>query len=392
MQQQQQEEEEEEEEAEAWLLDSLRLYNDLHVFELQDPSRVIEWTGEKRICVAGYDHTRRNEIIQLLLPQRLYVKENQGLCPERDFKVECGGFSNQPVYSLKHVPETSLLVTSGPREESLQVWGVAPEESDVIKPLGTIPTARGDQQAWTRIATTFSKSAWVLHGLTVGSIQVTEIESKKTVFTAASSSTEEVSTLAFLDPSTVLACTPKGELFLADVRQPRGLLGAAEGACVPPARGEERWCAAAGPGPQTSGGEKPLLARLSSGGRILLTESRNLASPVRAAECCVPTAAPRRAEFLSISFAPLLRDCVAVSGFDGTVHVYDPHDWAPSPQQARPLFVHKGHLFSSEGAAAVDAPLVTTHTWHPGKPRTLLSAASDGSLHVWDWAEPRGAS
>uniref|UniRef100_A0A8D0HSQ2 WD repeat-containing protein 73 n=1 Tax=Sphenodon punctatus TaxID=8508 RepID=A0A8D0HSQ2_SPHPU len=112
-----------------WLNASCFRYNDLHVFELQDPTRVIEWAGEKSICVAGYKSTRKNEILQLLLPQKLCMKENQGLCPERDFRVEHGGFSDRPVYSLKQVPETSLLVTSGPPDGTLQLWQMAAEDA-----------------------------------------------------------------------------------------------------------------------------------------------------------------------------------------------------------------------------------------------------------------------
>ncbi|CAI9597456.1 unnamed protein product [Staurois parvus] len=32
-------------------------------------------------------------------------------------------------------------------------------------------------------------------------------------------------------------------------------------------------------------------------------------------------------------------------------------------------------------------PRVTCHTWHPWKERTLISAANDGSLHMWDWLD-----
>lgn len=56
--------------------------------------------------------------------------------------------------------------------------------------------------------------------------------------------------------------------------------------------------------------------------------------------------------------------------------------------QVEPLFTHRGHIFL-DGNGIDTAPLVTTHTWHPRKPRTLLSAASDASLHVWDWVDFR---
>ncbi|XP_015265942.1 PREDICTED: WD repeat-containing protein 73 [Gekko japonicus] len=336
---------EEEDDEDAWLLDSLRLYNDLHVFELHEPTRVIAWTGEKRVCIAGYGDGRRNEILQLLLPPRLAAKENQGLCPERDFKVEQGGFSDRPVYSLKHVPETSLLVTSGPPDSSLQVWHIDQDETDVIKPVGTIPTAGGDEPTWAKIATASSKPAWVLHGVKVGNVQVTEIESGKTVFRTASTSHDELATLEFLDQATVLACSAQGQLFLADIRQPQGLLGVAEDAPVALAPGGGRWCAAVCPGPPESFRDHPPIARLSP--------------------CEV--------------------------GSDGTVRIYNTQGWGPAPQEGKPLFVHRGHLFSSTESGGCPA-LVTAHTWHPSKPRTLLSAATDGSLHVWDWAEPCGAN
>ncbi|NXI69378.1 WDR73 protein, partial [Anseranas semipalmata] len=151
----------------------------------------------------------------------------QGLCPERDFKVECGGFSNRPVYSLKHVPDTSLLVTSGPPDSSLQVWQVSAEDSDVIKSVSAIPAENSTGQAWAKIATISTRAPWVLHGSRVNSVQITEVESQKNVYVAASRNSEELSSLAFLDCNTLLLCCAKGQLCLADVRQPQSPLEAA---------------------------------------------------------------------------------------------------------------------------------------------------------------------
>ncbi|NXY80069.1 WDR73 protein, partial [Glareola pratincola] len=151
----------------------------------------------------------------------------QGLCPERDFKVECGGFSNRPVYSLKYVPDTSLLVTSGPPDSSLQVWQVSAEDSDVIKPVSAIPTENDSGQTWAKIATISARGPWVLHGSRLNSVQITEVESRKNIYTAAASNSEELSGLAFLDCNALLLCSAKGQLCLADVRQPQSPLEAA---------------------------------------------------------------------------------------------------------------------------------------------------------------------
>ncbi|XP_030412491.1 WD repeat-containing protein 73 isoform X2 [Gopherus evgoodei] len=403
------------ESAEDWLVESLRLYNDLHVFELQEPTRVIEWIGEKSVCVAGYENSRRNEILQLLLPQKLCVKEKQGLCPERDFKVERGGFSDRPVYSLRHVPDTSLLVTSGPPDSSLQVWQLAAEDTGVIKSVSTIPTGNDSKKPWAKIATTLARTSCVLHGSRVNNVQITEIESKKNIYTAdptpkgqhlycqsqwlshvqqlglvvlgalgsaASSNSNEVSGLEFLDCNTWLACCVKGQLCLADVRQPQSPLGDTS---VPSALSGEQWCMGVSSGLQGSDVNAPTIARLSSGGQLTLTDLRNIPKPLKSARCKV-SAASQSAEFLCVSWAPVLDGCLAVSGFNGTVHIYDTRSWPVSGGEAESVFSHKGHIFSGMDNSS-DFPLVTTHAWHPWKPRMLLSAASDGSLHVWDWAE-----
>ncbi|NXA38088.1 WDR73 protein, partial [Eudromia elegans] len=361
-------------------------YEALHTFELQAPTRVIEWARGSRICVAGYGPSGGNEILQLLPPPTLQAKETQGLCPERDFKVECGGFSNRPVYSLKHVPDTSLLVTSGPPDSSLQVWQVSAEDSDVIKSVSAISTENGLGQPWAKIAATSARAPWILHGSRLNNVQITEVESKKNVYVAASRSSEELSDVAFLDCSTLLVCCAKGQLCLADTRQPQSPL---EATTVPSAPCGLRWCMGVKHGPPGSDSSSQPVARLSSTGHLTLTDLRKVSEPLAWAKCSV-SCPSSSAEFLSISWAPALEGCVAVSGFDGTVHVYETRSWDGSGKEAEPLFVHKGHAFGgldgSEGP-----PVVTAHTWHPQKPRTLLSAASDGSLHIWDWVESRGS-
>lgn len=72
------------------------------------------------------------------------------------------------------------------------------------------------------------------------------------------------------------------------------------------------------------------------------------------------------------------------AGFGAAVRIYDTSAWPTEPRDVPPLFEHRGHAVSSQPAAAV---LVTAHVWHPERPRTLLSAASDGSVHLWDWID-----
>ncbi|ETE62955.1 WD repeat-containing protein 73, partial [Ophiophagus hannah] len=172
-----------------------------------------------------------------------------------------------------------------------------------------------------------------------------------------SASLDKIASLDFLDEATAVVCGAKGQLFLVDFRQQQGILGELEEARTPWAQTEGlSWCAGVG------SGEAPLIARLSSGGLVVLTDIRHPSSPLKMAQCCAPTSKLRGADFLSISLAPVLGDNLVVSG----------------------------HIFGTPGKDGC-SPVVTTHTWHPWKPQTLLSAASDGSLHVWDWSDPRAS-
>lgn len=55
---------------------------------------------------------------------------------------------------------------------------------DVIKSVSAIPTENGSGQPWAKIATISARAPWVLHGSRLNSVQITEVESRKNVYTA----------------------------------------------------------------------------------------------------------------------------------------------------------------------------------------------------------------
>ncbi|KAM5292817.1 integrator complex assembly factor WDR73 [Ctenodactylus gundi] len=366
--------------AEDWLVESLRLYQDFHAFNLSGATRVLEWMGDTEIFVAGCESVKKNEILHLLLPLRLSIKENQGLCPERDFKVCHGGFSDQAVFDLKHVPGTRLLVTSGRPGYHLQIWEVA-EDSDVIKALNTIGVPETEKGLWPRVAIFSSEAPGVLCGAQLRGLKVVDLESRKTTYSSDTSDSEELSSLQVLDGNTFSFCCPSGRLGLVDTRQKWAPL---ECPSPGPSSCDESWCAGV---KERGQGPGPCFASLSSQGKLRLMEPRSLCRPVSSARCLVPTPSPTPSpELLRVTWAPGLANCLAVSGFDGTVQIHDVTSWDGMGSHVEPVFTHRGHIFL-EGSEDT-APVVTTHTWHPCKPRTVLSAASDASLHVWDWVDP----
>uniref|UniRef100_A0A4W6D4D1 WD repeat domain 73 n=1 Tax=Lates calcarifer TaxID=8187 RepID=A0A4W6D4D1_LATCA len=390
------------------------LYKDLHVYQLEHPTQVIEWTSGRTVCVAGFSPSK-NEILELRLPRKLFADENKGLCAERDFKVVHGGFTDRPVRCLRHVPGTRCAVTGDGLSSNLQVWDLGGDDSDVIRRTGSIEGRRrrtGVSEGGSSIAARPSSPPQILHGAQISDVQLTELSSGQTLYQLESDSADPLSSLHFLSDAVFLAGCSNGNIYVADTRT-----SAAPQLSPPPpppvSSGESvLWWTDASAGPDPSGCR---VVRLSSSGQALVSDLRNLGGAVSRAQLDVQT---RRCgpDDVRVSWAPALDDCIAVSGrlvpkattdkmrtasksshsplagFSGAVQIYDASVWTSELQEARPLFEHRGHAVSPEQSDdGVPPILVTSHVWHPERPRTLLSAASDGSVHVWDWVDQSAA-
>ena len=67
-------------------------------------------------------------------------------------------------------------------------------------------------------------------------------------------------------------------------------------------------------------------------------------------------------------------------GRDSVVSIYSLS--SANEKEVKPVFVHSGH----RPVAGMAEPTVLTTCWHPGSvPNSVLSAASDGSLHAWQF-------
>ncbi|XP_062867767.1 WD repeat-containing protein 73 [Trichomycterus rosablanca] len=365
-------------ESEDWFIDSLHMYKDLHVFQLEHPTKVIEWTDEKSICVAGYS-SAKSEILELLLPLKLYVKGNQGLCPERDFKVLHGGFSDEQVKCLRHVGNR-CLVTSGQHSSNLQVWNIGGDQSDVIKKTGVI-NCTATSATCRKLAARVTGDASVLHGSLVSDVQQTEISSGKVQYAVGTDSMDTVSGLQFVNANTFLICASNGTLYTGDTRDPT-----IKHYCLQESADGSDWVFGLNTDGTSSDPASCSAARLSSTGQVIVSDLRNPSAPVKQAQLNLNVTG---SDFLTVTWAPALDSHLAVSGFDGHMRVFDTVSWTADPEQhPEPTFIHRGHEMSREEKINAATPLVvTTHVWHPQRQRTLLSAASDGSVHVWDWVD-----
>ncbi|XP_040901310.1 WD repeat-containing protein 73 isoform X2 [Toxotes jaculatrix] len=298
-----------------WFIESLKTYTDLHVYQLEHPTQVIEWTSGKTVCVAGYTSSK-NDILELHLPQKLFADENKGLCAERDFRVVHGGFTDGPVRCLRHVPGTRFAVTSDGRSSSLQVWDLGGDDSDVIRRTGSIEGRRSVSEGSTRIAARLWSQPQILHGARSGDVQLTQLSSGHTLYELAETdSADPLTSLQFLSDGLFLAGCCNGSIYVADTRT-----SAAPQLLPPPASSGESvlWWTDASAGPDPSSCR---VVRLSSSGQAVVSDLRNLGGAVSRAQLDTQT---RRCgpDDVRLSWAPALDNCIAVS--DQNTRGHDP--------------------------------------------------------------------
>ncbi|XP_048247400.1 WD repeat-containing protein 73-like isoform X2 [Haliotis rufescens] len=122
---------------------------------------------------------------------------------------------------------------------------------------------------------------------------------------------------------------------------------------------------------------KAVVLQMCSSGVMRVRDCRNLKHCVKSVQTKLQAVEPGE---ITLSSCPTNADLVAVTGFDGCVQIYDRSKWGDA-DVVTPVFVHQGHIADREDPSQV---IVTSqHLWYPWKQGTLLSAASDGGLHIF---------
>ncbi|XP_070539168.1 WD repeat-containing protein 73-like [Ptychodera flava] len=433
------------EEFDDWMIQSINSYKNLHMFELQQATRVIEWISDKAIYVAGCEDGVRNEILELTAPEKLLAtSENEGLSKERDFKLRSGGFSDRPVYSLKYLPQTRLIITSGPPDSSAQIWTLSRDDSDVIKVMKTVCPDNGSPH-FCYLDTHRDLTDTFLMGSTFHDIQVVDVSTGKPKFCSNNDSRERICGLKFVDSNVCITCSGESEeICTIDFRmcpssQSQSSFSQADQShgrkeCQSEVKGaDQSQNSCEHDRKSQSSGQKLLhdltepphqilpsderkvkclsfdicnkmnsnreedtakrmklesdnmqIYRLTSNKEILINDLRNINEPVTKMKLEIP--GPTDETNTHLKICPSHPNIISVSGFDNKVYIYDikkiHQEASDQAKSLQPLFIHEGHM---SGGSTNQNTVVLEHTWHPWKEHLLMSSGSDGSLHAWEF-------
>ncbi|XP_046560611.1 WD repeat-containing protein 73-like isoform X2 [Haliotis rubra] len=355
-----------------WLFDSIKKYKTLHMYDLHKPVQASDWLSSDRLVVATSDE-KKHELLELSLPAQICVQEDSanGLTKDRDFQLVNGGFTDSSIISLHHLGQSVdtgqdyrkvLACVRG--DNSVETWQLGSEDGNLIEKIGDLCSKN---------STCHSAKLCVLdaHRLMFGShlssISVGDINTQQTVADTRDCQQDiMISNMLLYDTCVLTSGLVSGELFLLDPRSRNITVEQVTNTCS----SRETW---------TLCGDKSqtVVLQMCSSGDIHVRDCRNLKHCVNSVQTKLQQAEPGE---ITLSICPTNPDLVAVTGVDGCVQIYDRSKWGDT-EVVTPVFVHQGHIADREDQSQVI--LTSQHLWYPWKQGTLLSAASDGSLHIF---------
>ncbi|CAC5381897.1 unnamed protein product [Mytilus coruscus] len=354
-----------------WFFDSVKNYRNLFMYDLQHPVTCMDWVDDKSLVVATSSDFR-NEILELSVPDKLLSNdlESAGLLKDRDFRQKNGGFSTCKICCIKHIPQSSKVCTSDETNTGIQVWEIGSNGTDLIKPVESLKSQHVDKsnkKCFAKIAVNENNPSCIVFGSSLNNLCCLDVE-KGTTHEVICDKTE------FMETSVIR------EIRFIDFREKQVKADNDRNSNSNPVCEKDSYW--------TMDITVDLVYRLSSAGSIVISDVRNGNDSILQ-EINTQHQSKTKDTEISIKASPQQQQKVSLSGFDGNVYIYDTqkspvHEFGYSFTE--PIFNHQGHEKNCSDQSDIIKSLA--HLWHPWKPGLIMSSASDGSLHAWEYCIP----
>eukprot|EP00128_Syssomonas_multiformis_P000679 Colp12_sorted_trinity150504_noHs@21753 len=359
-----------EDESDVWLIDSLKSYKSLHMYDLPEPASAIAIANRESVVVASAAQKRStHEVHVYALPSNLI--DHDPLNDERDLDLVKGVFTPHPLCDIM-VAESRLVAGVSTDSDDVWVWHVGGEESDllslhahVILPPTPHPTTLRS------VSGSLGAPHLAAVGGTLGHLFLVDVEKGSPVRKLDAKLDEKLEPTPIMglhsdsvSAGVMYAVGETGELAVLDTREKRShvaSLGHRVDSCD--VRGPVV-CAATGAGVHVH----DLRGRV--GDKLALNRTHTSAVATRDGK-----------NVCGIKISPHTPSLISISEASGLVSIFDTAQW--DSDHPSPRFVHRGHTL--DGPTAPRA-----HTWHPDLGGVVMSGADDGSFHIWKPADHLG--
>lgn len=356
-----------------WLFDSIRMYHNLFMYDLQHGITAMDWTDGTSLCIATSSDSR-HELAELTLPDKLLKssQEEAGLIKNRDFHMNTGCYCPERVACLKHVPNSRVVATSPLTDQcTIQFWHLDTEDSDLIQNVSTVKNLK-DKGCPAHI-TPVPDTPDLMFGSHLDNLCVVDSSTGQIKHNSTGLQRhEKISSLGFTDGNSLVCCCQEtGDLVTFDLRENFTKIKDEHTNTLNNTTARECYW--------TSTVKESSLVTMSSSGHIQKLDPKDLSKAVSHVVTGLATTSDLR--YLTINVSQKCDNTIYVSGFDSDVYVFDLNPSAIN--NTKPIFTHQGHR---RNATNSNNRLTTvTHILHPWQHDLVLSAATDGSLHAWQY-------
>ncbi|KAK3596714.1 hypothetical protein CHS0354_025011 [Potamilus streckersoni] len=351
------------------------------MYSMQDKVTAMDWVDSgKSVCV-GTSSGSKHEILELSLPDKLLASEEEGaVIKGRDFNVKNGGFCRGEITSIKHIPGTRLCLVVEKNSSTVTAWKMGNNESDMIQKQKEI---QGLKSSCPRLEVCIDGQDTpqnFAYGSSTNDISVVDLATFQTVTDSTDLSlSQEVSYLSYQGHNTILCCCRKsGDIVVLDLRDKK--VKVTHSPCL--GRQAAFWTAVNSVDGCATNQGKTLIIQLSSEGQFIILDPRKINECISGAT--THKGAKTDNEHINLEVSSCQK-FVSTSGFDSEVDIFCFDSFKNSDEnKIGPVFTHEGHVTTCEEPIASDFT-VTSHLQHPFQASLILSAASDGSLHAWEY-------
>ncbi|ESP04961.1 hypothetical protein LOTGIDRAFT_230022 [Lottia gigantea] len=358
--------------ADEWLFESMKSYESLYMYDLQQPVITGDWVSQQGLCVCISDG-KKHEVLELSLPDKLLSHQNnEGLLKDRDFRVETGGFLDFEIVQICHINNTRSMVTSIKDKNSIKVLQVGGTASNLISSKLTI---HNNQPSNDSAVFGLLSGSHVVFGSKMSDLTMADIETGSKIATITGDRTPDknISAVCPMDKNLSLVCEKAtGNVHTLDSRDKNLTLNFEQEKNSSlkitnsnQKDSEAHWT-------MYSSCDQNKLYQLSNQGELRFLDRRNLSKAVTS-----KTDLKSSSESIGLKCSPC-GSYLSVSGFDGNVHLFSTLK-LESESKVDTIFRHEGHVANTDQSEL----RTTVNLWHSNQSDLVLSGAMDGSLHAW---------
>uniref|UniRef100_A0A8D9AHZ9 WD repeat-containing protein 73 n=1 Tax=Cacopsylla melanoneura TaxID=428564 RepID=A0A8D9AHZ9_9HEMI len=348
-------------EVDEWFYDSIKRYNKLQMFTLDEHVNHIELSPDaNNICVSNMNMvTKRCQILEYALPLK-FLDTDDSLCStDHNLKIRCGTYVDQLVLEMKVLASSDQIVTSEKNQSGVNIYSYPKNGSDKITKIDHLDF---DAPEPPHISTcSQSDNLLCLSQSSSIPISVVDLNTKCSVVKMnldCDLENNAVKTI-FVDSNSIGVCSEQnGHVRMYDLRCPDEVMSST---MKDKPRG--RWTMSMLENSDT-------LNLLSSDAQVLMFNIRNLNKPIFNTRLHIKNTNLAEDRLPQIETCPYDTNQFSVSGFDENVHIFSKREETLCDE----VFTHDAHPYQEH---CDKRTRVLYHKWMPKQYERMLMSSAD---------------